>query len=117
MKRNIQSTRSPLLTSILAGLASVSFTAAAVAAGVGVDAGANVGTGAQITAPGQTQKGGSADANMSTSGNANTNAQWQDGAPRGADRAAERMQGPGEAATEFEAKGKADAKVKRPAMP
>lgn len=117
MKRNSQSTRSPLLTSILAGVASASFTAAALAAGVGVGAGASVGAGAQVTAPGQAQVGGSADANMSTSGSANTNAQWQDGATRGADRAAERIKGTGETATELEASGKANAKTKRPAMP
>lgn len=111
MKRNIQSTRSPLLASILAGLASASFAAAALAAGVGVGAGASVGAGAQVNAPGQAQAGGSADAHMSTSGSANTNAQWRDGTVRGADRAAERMKG--EAATELEAAGRADASATR----
>lgn len=111
MKRNIQSTRSPLLTSILAGVASAGFTVAALAAGVGV--GAGVGADAQVSAPGQAQAGGGADANMSTSGSANTNAQWRDGAVRGADRAAQRMNGTGEAATELEAAGKADAKAQR----
>ena len=115
MKQNIQSTRSPLLTSILAGVASASFTAAALAAGVGVGAGASVGAGAdaQVSAPGQAQAGDSADANMSTSGSANTNAQWRDSAVRGADRAAERMNGAGEGATELEATGKSDASAKR----
>lgn len=113
MKRNIQSTRSPLLTSILAGVASASFTAAALAAGVGVGAGASVGAGAQVSAPGQAQAGGNADANMNTSGSANTNAQWRDGAVRGADRAAQRMNGAAEAATQLEATGKADASTQR----
>lgn len=113
MKRNIQSTRSPLLASILAGVASASFAAAALAAGVGVGvgAGASVGAGAQVNAPGQAQAGGSADAHMSTSGSTNTNAQWRDGTVRGADRAAERMKG--EAATELEAAGRADASATR----
>ena len=114
MKRNIQSTRSPLLTSILAGIASAGFTAAALAAGVGVGVGASVGANAQVTAPGQAQAGGSADANMSAAGSANTNAQWRDGAVRDADRAAERMNGAAEATTELEAKGKADVSAKRP---
>jgi hypothetical protein len=113
MKRNIQSTRSTLLTSILAGVASASFTAAALAAGAGASVGAGAGT--QVSTPGQAEVGGSADANMSTSGSANTNAQWRDSAVRGADRAAERMNGTGEAATEaeLEATGKADAKIQR----
>lgn len=114
MKRNIQSTRSPLLTAILAGVASAGFTAAALAVGVGVGAGASVGADAQVTAPGQAQMGGSADANMSTTGNANTNAQWRDGAVRGADRASERMNGEGEVTTDLKAKSKADASIKRP---
>ena len=113
MKRNIQSTRSPLLTSILAGIASAGFTAAALAAGVGVGVGASVGAGAQVTAPGQAQAGGRADANMSTTGSAHTNAQWRDDAVRGADRAVERMNGAGEATTELEATSKADASAKR----
>jgi hypothetical protein len=50
---------------------------------------------------------------MNTSGSANTNAQWRDGAVRGADRAAQRMNGAAEAATELEATGKADASTQR----
>ena len=52
---------------------------------------ANIGAGAPVSVPDTAQAGGVANAHMSTSGIANSNAQWQSGATRGADRAAERM--------------------------
>lgn len=91
MMRNAQQIRSKLLTVIMAGVAGVGFATAATAAGVGVGANAHVGAGAQVAAPNNAQAGGRADAHMSTAGSANSNAQWQSGATRGADRAAERM--------------------------
>lgn len=116
MKQNSQQIRTKLLTVIMAGVAGVGFATAATAAGVG----ANVGAGTEVTAPDKAQAGGSADAHMSTSGSANTNAQWESGATRGADRAAARMDTNVDAleqttAAELEAAGKATAKTKRPA--
>ena len=112
MMRNAQQIRSKLLTVILAGVAGVGFATAATAAGVD----ANVGAGAQVEAPGNVQAGGTADAHMSPSGSTNTNAQWQNGAARGADRAAERMGTSGtelKPSTELEVTGKTTAKAKR----
>ena len=91
MKQNAQQVRTKLLTLIMAGVAGAGFAAAATAAGIDGGINANVGTGATVSAPDTTQAGGTADAHMSTSGSANSNAQWQSGATRGADRAAERM--------------------------
>ena len=71
----------------VAGVASAGLGAAATAAGVD----AKVGGGAQVAAPETDRAGGSADAHMSP---ANSNAQWQSGATRGNDRAAERMNAP-----------------------
>ena len=108
MMRNAQQIRSKLLTVILAGVAGVGFATAATAAGVD----ANVGAGAQVEAPGNVQAGGPADAHMSPSGSTNTNAQWQSGATRGA----ERMGTSGtelKLSTELEATGKTTAKAKR----
>lgn len=77
MKQNAQRVRPKLLTLIMAG---ASFAAAATAAETGTGINTNV---------------DAADAHMnmyiSMSGNANSNAQWQSGAARGEDRAAERM--------------------------
>lgn len=77
MKQIFQTARIKLLTLIMAGAAGGGFAIAATAAGVGVNAGA--------------QAGGVADAHMSASGSADSDAQWQSGATRGIDRAAERM--------------------------
>ena len=86
-----QQIRTRLMTLILAGVAGAGIAATAMAAGVGgVGGGANAGVGAGVTMPGTAQAGGTADTHMSTSGAANSNAQWQNGATRGADRAAER---------------------------
>ena len=109
MMRNAQQIRSKLLTVILAGVAGVGFATAATAAGVDIGVDANVDAGAQVEAPGNVQAGGPADAHMSPSGSTNTNAQWQSGAARGADRAAERMGTNGtelKQSTELEATGK-----------
>jgi len=89
MKQNAQQVRTKLLTLIMTGVAG--FAAAATAAGMGGGINANVGAGATVPAPATAQAGGVADAHMSTSGIASSNAQWQSGATRGADRAAERM--------------------------
>jgi hypothetical protein len=91
MKQNAQQVRHKFLTLIMAGVAGAGFAAAAVAAETGTGINANVDAGATFSAPGTAQAGGAADAHMSTSGNANSNAQWQSGATRGEDRAAERM--------------------------
>jgi len=114
MMRNAQQIRTKLLTVIMAGVAGVGLAAAATAAEVGGGADANVDAGVQVAAPGNTQAGGTADAHMSTAGSANSNAQWQSGALRGADRAAERM-GADELkqSTELQATGKTTAKAKR----
>ena len=113
MKQN-QQIRTKLLTVMMAGVTGVGFAAAATAAGVGIGADANVDAGAQVTAPANAQAGGSADTHMSTTGDANSNAQWQSGALRGADRAAERMGEDGlKQSTELQATGKTTAKAKR----
>lgn len=91
MKQNIQQLRPKFLTLILAGVAGAGFAAAAVAAETGSGINANVEAGPTFPAPGTAQAGGAADTHMSTSGNASSNAQWQSGATRGEDRAAERM--------------------------
>lgn len=118
MKQNAQQIRTKLLTVIMAGVAGVGFAAAATAAGVGVGINTNVGAGAQVAAPNNAQAGGSADAHMSTAGSANSNAQWQNGATRGADRAAARMDTnvnglEQSTAAGLESAGKATAKAKR----
>ena len=110
MMQTAQQVRSKLLTLIVAGVAGVAFTNAATAAGVG--------GGAQVAAPDSAQAGGSADAHMSSAGSANSNAQWQSGATRGADRAAERMSTNGDdmrqsAGADLESTGKANMKGKR----
>lgn len=81
--------RSTLLPLIMVGLTSAAFATTATAAGVGAKA--EAGAGAQIEAPANAQPGGNAESHMSPSGSANSNAQWQEGATRGADRAAERV--------------------------
>lgn len=105
MMQKIQPIRSTLLTVLLVGFATT-----ATAAGVGVNAGVNANVGAQA--------GGTAATHMSPAGNANDNAQWQDGATRGADRAAERMSPTGadmkqSSGVESDATGKAALKGKR----
>ena len=95
MKQNAQQVRTQLLTLIMAGVTGAGFAAAATAAGIGGGVNANVGAGANVSVPGTAQAGGAADAHMSPSGSANSNAQWQSGATRGADRAAERMDAQG----------------------
>jgi len=112
MKQHAQQIRTKLFIVIMAGLAGVGFATAATAAEVAA------GADAQVAAPDHAQAGGSADAHMSTSGNANSNAQWQSGASRGADRAAERrgtnVDGLEQsAAAEHEAAGKTTATAKR----
>src|SRR5574340_1243307 len=101
MMHKIQPIRSTLLTVLLVGFATT-----ATAAGVGINANAGA------------QAGGTAATHMSPAGNANDNAQWQDGATRGADRAAERMSPTGadmkqSAGVESDATGKAALKDKR----
>src|SRR5512141_2945865 len=91
MKQYAQQVRTQLLTLIMAGVAGAGLATAATAAGLGGGAHADVGAGASVPAPDTAQAGGAADAHMSPSGSANSNAQWQSGATRGADRAAERM--------------------------
>ncbi|WP_296749647.1 hypothetical protein [Thiobacillus sp.] len=102
MMQKTQPIRSTLLTVLMAG-----FATAASAAGVGVNAN-NVGA----------QAGGNAETRMSPAGSANSNAQWQDGATKGADRATERMSPKGadmkqSVDAEPDAAGKAALKGKR----
>lgn len=85
MKQHVQQVRSKLLSLtlsslIVTGVAGVGFATAAIAAGAA--ASSNAGMGAQA--------GGTASEHMSDSGSANSNAQWQNGATQGADRAAAR---------------------------
>ena len=99
MKQIAQQTHVQLLTLIMASVASVAFAAAAVAA------------------EGDAQAGGAAGAHMSPAGSANSDAQWQDGATQGADRAAQQMNATGaeqKQSGDADA-GKAAAKTKRPA--
>ena len=91
MKQYAQQVRTQLLTLIMAAVAGAGFASAATAAGLGGGVNANVGAGANVSVPGAAQAGGAADAHMSPSGSASGNAQWQSGASRGTDRAAERM--------------------------
>jgi hypothetical protein len=91
MKQNAQQVRTKLLTLIMAGVAGAGLAAAAPAAETGTGIDARVDAGTTVSAPDTAQAGGAADAHMSPSGNANSNAQWQSGATRGEDRAAERM--------------------------
>jgi hypothetical protein len=102
----------------MAGVVSASFATAATAAGTGARANANAGAGAQPASPGYVQAGGAADAHMNAYGSANTNAQWQSGATRGADRTAERADMnsdglPPSATAEPAAAGKATTQAKR----
>ena len=112
MKQHAQQIRTKLFIVIMAGLAGVGLATAATAAQVAA------GADAQVAAPDHVQAGGSADAPMSTSGSANSNAQRQSGATRGADRAAERT-GTNvigleqSTAAGLESAGKATAKAKR----
>lgn len=101
MMQKIQPIRSTFLTVLMAG-----FATAATAAGVGVNANAG------------SQAGGNAETHMSPAGSANSNAQWQDGAAKGTDRAAERMSPKGadmkqSVDAEPDAAGKAALKGKR----
>ena len=105
MKQNTQQVRTQLLALIMAGLATT-----ATAAGIGGGANVNAGVGAGVTAPDTAQAGGAADAHMSSSGSANSNAQWQSGATRGSDRAAERTNADG---ADLEAAGAATVTGKR----
>jgi len=114
MTQKTQPIRTRLVTALMAGVASIGFATAATAAGVGVNAGAD----AQLESPVKAQTGGTAEAHMSTSGSANSNAQWQSGATRGGDRAAERLDAKGAGMTqstdaELEATGKASVKGAR----
>jgi hypothetical protein len=117
MKQPTQQVRTKLMTLIMAGMAGAGFSAAATAAGMGGGTSATVGAGATVSAPDTAQAGGAADAHMSTSGIANSNAQWQSEATRGAARAAERMNANGagmiSSGTPLEATGTAAAKSKR----
>ena len=114
MMQKTQAIHTRLVTALMAGAASIGFATAATAAGVGVNAGAD----AQLESPVKAQTGGTAEAHMSTSGSANSNAQWQGGATQGGDRAAERMNAKGADVTqptdaELEAAGKAKVKGAR----
>lgn len=80
-----------LLTTIMAGVAAIGFATAASAVGGGLGVDANVGAAVQTPAPINGQVGGAVDAQMNTSGSANTNAQSEDSATHGADRAKARM--------------------------
>lgn len=116
MMKKAQPIRTQLVTVLMAGVASIGLATAATAAGVGV--GVNAGAGAQVGAPAKAHTGGAAEAHMSTSGSANSNAQWQSGATRGADRAAERLDAKGAGMTqstdaELEAAGTASVKGAR----
>ena len=95
MKQYAQQVRTQLLTLIMAGVAGAGLATTATAAGIGGGVHAEVGAGASLPAPDTAQAGGAADAHMSPSGSANSNAQWQSGATRGAGRAAERMNADG----------------------
>jgi hypothetical protein len=110
MKQYAQQVRTQLLTLIMAGVAAAGVAMTATAAGLGGGIHADVGAGASAPAPEPAQAGGAADAHMSPSGSANNNAQWQSGATRGADRAAERMNAEG---ADLEATGTATVKGKR----
>lgn len=108
MMQKSQAIRTQFLTVIMAGVAAVGFATTASGAGVG----------AEVAAPANAQAGGNADAHLSPSGSANSNAQWQSGAAQGADRATERMSAKGaekkqSAGTEPEATGTAAVKGKR----
>lgn len=98
MMQKIQPIRSTLLTVLMVGFATA------------VGAGANANAGAPA--------GGNAAAHVSPAGSANNNAQWQDGAAKGAGRAAERMSPKGadmkhSVAAESDATDKAALKDKR----
>ena len=108
MKQYAQQVRTQLLTLIMAGVAGAGLATTATAAGIGGHA--EVGAGASLPAPDTAQAGGAADAHMSSSGSANSNAQWQSGATRGAGRAAERMNADG---ADLEATGTATVKGQR----
>ena len=110
MKQYAQKVRTQLLTLIMAGVAGAGVATAATAAGIGGGVHADVGASASVPAPDTAQAGGAADAHMSPSGSANNNAQWQSGATRGADRAAERMNADD---ADLEATGTATVKGKR----
>ncbi|HAN56911.1 MAG TPA: hypothetical protein DCQ77_12340 [Betaproteobacteria bacterium] len=117
MKYQAQQLPTKLLTTIMAGVAAIGFATAASAVGGGLGVNANVGAGAQVPAPISGQAGGAADAQMSTSGSANTNAQSQDDATRGTERADERMSTTASESkpvtkAELEASGKARVKGK-----
>lgn len=110
MKQYAQQVRVKLLGLMMAGMAGVGLASAATAAGMGAGANAQVGSGAE-------RAGVTAGEHMSTSGSTNSNAQWQDGATQGADRAAARMSTYGadakQAGATLEATGKASVKGKR----
>lgn len=91
MKQNTQQVRTKIMTLIVAGVVGAGFAAATSAAGIGDGIDADIGAATTVPTPDTAQVGGAADAHMSTSGNASNNAQWQSGATRGTDRAAERM--------------------------
>lgn len=116
MKHMARQVRSTLLNTIMAGVG-IGFATAASAAGAGV--GVDAGAGAQVAAPPSSSRAGvAADAHMSPYGTAHNNAQWQDGAPRGAERATERLSTTGadmnnSADSEREAAGKTSLKGKR----
>lgn len=101
MKRSVKQTRRKLLATLVAGLSGTGLATAVMAAGIGVGVGvnaganagaggANAGAGVQAAPAIDVQTGGTAAEQMSATGAANSNAQWQTGATRGADRAEER---------------------------
>lgn len=89
MKKTVQQIRHALLVVLMAGVGGAGFASTASAAGVNANVGVNAG--AQVAAPANAQAGATAGTQMSTSGSTNSNAQWQEGANKGADRAGERM--------------------------
>lgn len=98
MKKPVERTRYKLLAVLTAGLGAAGLASTVMAAGIGIGggigagagAGANAGAGVQVAPSVDVQAGGTAATHMNTNGTANSNAQWQSGATRGTDRAAER---------------------------
>lgn len=91
MKKTVLQSARTLLLVAITGLGGTGYAASALAAGVGVNA--DAGAGLQVSTPASVQAGATAGTQMSTAGSANSNAQWQSDANKGADRAGERKSG------------------------
>jgi hypothetical protein len=107
--------RKQVLMTLMAGVAGVGFTAAATAAGLGVNA--EVGADAKLGAPVDAKVGAGANAHMDAAGSAKRNAQSSSEAVKAETRAAERQRRngiePGMASeTELDATGKVIVKGK-----